>query len=138
MRHADFDVLDHVNNARSLEAVRRHALARPDVGFSVWHEGKLVEQLRPGTPAQRLADVLGDEFVRTSRDVALTIGPMRIHGRAGLPDAARSRADWQYCYVNGRYVRDKLLAHGVRPGDRVAARWLTLRPPASGRIADPR
>ncbi|MBI2733953.1 MAG: DNA mismatch repair endonuclease MutL [Aquabacterium sp.] len=100
--------------AHCLEAVRRHALARPDVGFSVWHEGKLVEQLRPGTPAQRLADVLGDEFVRTSREVDLAIGPMRIHGRAGLPDAARSRADWQYCYVNGRYVRDKLLAHGVR------------------------
>ncbi len=105
---------DATELAHCLEAVRRHALARPDVGFSVWHEGKLVEQLRPGTPAQRLADVLGDEFVRTSREVDLSIGPMRIHGRAGLPDAARSRADWQYCYVNGRYVRDKLLAHGVR------------------------
>ncbi len=105
---------DATELAHCLEAVRRHALARPDVGFSVWHEGKLVEQLRPGTPAQRLADVLGDEFVRTSREVNLSIGPMRIHGRAGLPDAARSRADWQYCYVNGRYVRDKLLAHGVR------------------------
>ncbi|TAK96416.1 MAG: DNA mismatch repair endonuclease MutL [Aquabacterium sp.] len=105
---------DATELAHCLEAVRRHALARPDVGFSVWHEGKLVEQLRAGTPAQRLADVLGDEFVRTSREVALSIGPMRIHGRAGLPDAARSRADWQYCYVNGRYVRDKLLAHGVR------------------------
>jgi DNA mismatch repair protein MutL len=105
---------DATELAHCLEAVRRHALARPDVGFSVWHEGKLVEQLRIGTPEQRLADVLGDEFVRTSRDVALSIGPMRVHGRAGLPDAARSRADWQYCYVNGRYVRDKLLAHGVR------------------------
>jgi DNA mismatch repair protein MutL len=105
---------DATELAHCLEAVRRHALARPDVGFSVWHEGKLVEQLRPATPAQRLADVLGDEFVRTSREVELRLGPMRVHGRAGLPDAARSRADWQYCYVNGRYVRDKLLAHGVR------------------------
>ncbi len=105
---------DATELAHCLEAVRRHALARPDVGFSVWHEGKLVEQLRPGTPEQRLADVLGDEFVRTSRAVELRVGPMRIHGRTGLPDAARARADWQYCYVNGRYVRDKLLAHGVR------------------------
>jgi len=105
---------DATELAHCLEAVRRHALARPDVGFAVWHEGKLVEQLRAGSPAQRLADVLGEEFVRTSRDVDLQMGPMRIHGRAGLPDAARSRADWQYCYVNGRYVRDKLLAHGVR------------------------
>ena len=105
---------DATELAHCLESVRRHALARPDVGFAVWHEGKLVEQLRAGTPAQRLQDVLGDEFVRTSRDVDLQIGPMRIHGRAGLPDASRSRADWQYCYVNGRYVRDKLIAHGVR------------------------
>lgn len=100
--------------AHCLEAVRRHALARPDVGFAVWHGSKLVEQWRAGTPAQRLQDVLGDEFVRTSREVELQIGPMRIHGRTGLPDAARARADWQYCYVNGRYVRDKLIAHGVR------------------------
>jgi DNA mismatch repair protein MutL len=105
---------DATELAHCLESVRRHALARPDVGFSVWHEGKLVEQLRPASAEQRLADVLGDEFIRTSREVNLRIGPMHIHGRAGLPDAARSRADWQYCYVNGRYVRDKLLAHGVR------------------------
>ena len=100
--------------AHCLESVRRHALSRPDVGFSVWHEGKLVEQLRPGSASQRLQDVLGDTFIATSREVDLQIGPMRVHGRAGLPDAARSRADWQYCYVNGRYVRDKLISHGVR------------------------
>ena len=105
---------DATELAHCLESVRRHALARPDVGFSVWHEGKLVEQLRAGTPEQRMADVLGKEFISTSRGVDLHIGPMRIHGRAGLPEASRSRADWQYCYVNGRYVRDKLLAHGVR------------------------
>ena len=100
--------------AHCLESVRRHALARPDVGFNVWHEGKLVEQLRSGSAAQRLQDVLGDTFVGTSREVDVQIGPMRVRGRAGLPDAARSRADWQYCYVNGRYVRDKLISHGVR------------------------
>ncbi len=100
--------------AHCLESIRRHALSRPDVGFTVWHEGKLVEQMRPGTAEARLQDVLGDEFIRTSRVVDIQIGPMRVHGRAGLPDAARSRADWQYCYVNGRYVRDKLISHGVR------------------------
>ncbi len=100
--------------AHCLESVRRHALSRPDVGFSVWHEGKLVEQLRAGNAESRLQDVLGDAFIGTSRLVDMQIGPMRVHGRAGLPDAARSRADWQYCYVNGRYVRDKLISHGVR------------------------
>ena len=100
--------------AHCIEAVRRHALARPDVSFAVWHEGKLVEQWRRGTPEQRLKDVLGEDFIAQSRTVDAQVGPVRITGRAGVPDAARARADQQYCYVNGRYVRDKLLAHGVR------------------------
>lgn len=100
--------------AHCLESVRRHALARPDVGFDVWHEGKLIEKWRAGSPQMRLLDVLGDDFIHNSREVELSIGPMRITGRAGLPDAARSRSDLQYCYVNGRYVRDKLIAHGIR------------------------
>jgi DNA mismatch repair protein MutL len=100
--------------AHCLEAVKRHALARPDVGFTVWHEGKLIEQWRAAPLEQRLRDVLGDDFIRDSVAVQLQVGPVRVSGRAGTPDAARSRADHQYCYVNGRYVRDKLLAHGVR------------------------
>ncbi len=105
---------DATELAHCLEAVRRHALARPDVGFAVWHEGKLVEQWRRASLAQRVREVLGEAFIDESRDVALEMGPMRITGRAGTPAAARSRADQQYVYVNGRYVRDKLIAHGVR------------------------
>ena len=105
---------DATELAHCVEAVRRHALARPDVGFAVWHEGKLVEQWRAGTAEQRVADVLGQEFVAESREVAGGAGPLRIHGRAGLPEASRSRADMQYVYVNGRFVRDKLINHGVR------------------------
>ncbi|MET0208502.1 MAG: DNA mismatch repair endonuclease MutL [Burkholderiaceae bacterium] len=97
-----------------LEALRRHALARPDVGFAVWHEGKLVDQWRAAPLAQRISEVLNDDFIDQSRDVAAEAGPMRIHGRVGLPEAARSRADMQYVYVNGRYVRDKLIAHAIR------------------------
>lgn len=105
---------DATELAHCLEAVRRHALARPDVGFSVWHEGKLVEQLRIAKAEQRLADVLGADFINDSRPVFAEAGPLRVYGRAGLPEAARGRADMQYVYVNGRYVRDKLIAHGVR------------------------
>ena len=100
--------------AHCVEAVRRHALTRPDVGFAVWHEGKLVQQWRRASSEVRLRDVLGAEFVEQSRAVALDLGVLRISGRAGLPEAARSRADQQYVYVNGRFVRDKLIAHGVR------------------------
>ncbi len=105
---------DATELAHCIEAVRRHALARPDVGFSIWHEGKLVEQWRPASRDQRLADVLGEDFVAQSVAVEYAAGPLRITGRAGIPDAARSRADQQYAYVNGRYVRDKVLTHAAR------------------------
>ena len=105
---------DATEFAHCLDAVRRHALARPDAGFAVWHEGKLSQQWRRATQAQRVRDVMGDEFVEQSCEVMLEAGPMRITGRAGTPAAARARADQQYVYVNGRYVRDKLIAHGVR------------------------
>ena len=105
---------DATEFAHCLEAVRRHALARPDVGFAVWHEGRLVEQWRPGSREQRLADVLGEEFLADGVAVDLTAGPLRVTGRAGIPDAARSRADWQFAYVNGRYVRDKVITHAAR------------------------
>jgi DNA mismatch repair protein MutL len=100
--------------AHCVEAVRRHALTRPDVSFAIWHEGKLVQQWRKASLTQRLHDVLGADFNSQSREVALDVGAMQITGRAGVPEFARSRADQQYVYVNGRYVRDKLIAHGVR------------------------
>jgi DNA mismatch repair protein MutL len=100
--------------AHCVEAVRRHALARPDVAFGVWHDGKLVQQWRRADPAGRLRDALGEEFVQDSREVQLDMGVLRIQGRTGTPESARTRADGQYVYVNGRYVRDKLIAHGVR------------------------
>ena len=116
---------DATELAHCIESVRRHALARPDVGFAIWHEGKLVEQWRPcsGPDAlqQRLADVLGEDFIAESVavDFQTAAAPgafhgVRVWGRAGIPDAARSRADHQFCYVNGRYVRDKVLTHAAR------------------------
>ena len=115
---------DATELAHCVESVRRHALARPDVGFAIWHEGKLVEQWRAtfvpgeGNPqdalARRLSDVLGEDFVTQSVAVQHRVGPVTVTGRAGLPDAARSRPDHQYCYVNGRFVRDKVLTHAAR------------------------
>ena len=112
---------DATELAHCLEAVRRHALVRPDVGFAVWHEGKLVAQWRRAAAAmpaqaidQRIADVLGADFIAESRPLDMTVGAVRVQGRTGLPDAARSRSDQQYAYVNGRYVRDRLIGHGAR------------------------
>ncbi len=135
---------DATELAHCIESVRRHALARPDVGFAIWHEGKLVEQWRkcPGFGAgasletvatehldaldQRLRDVLGEDFVAQSIRVNWSgrkpsqmpgsdaPASFRVWGRAGIPDAARSRADQQFAYVNGRFVRDKVLTHAAR------------------------
>jgi DNA mismatch repair protein MutL len=131
---------DATELSHCIEAVRRHALARPDVGFAIWHEGKLVEQWRkwPKQDAvqdafehsllaldQRLGDVLGSDFLaqsirvdwrsRVAQATRLDgVPPLRVWGRVGLPDAARSRADQQFAYVNGRFVRDKVLTHAAR------------------------
>lgn len=105
---------DATELAHALDAVRRHALARPDVGFAVWHEGRLVAQWRAATPAQRVADVLGAEFVEASRALDSRQGPLALQGRAGKPEAARARADLQYLFVNGRFVRDRLIQHAIR------------------------
>ncbi|MES2952879.1 MAG: DNA mismatch repair endonuclease MutL [Pseudomonadota bacterium] len=135
---------DATELAHCIESVRRHALARPDVGFAIWHEGKLVEQWRrcgelglATSLDQRLADVLGADFMAQSiavdwRPASATRAQangdtpsgggssdgdrsaLRVWGRVGIPDAARSRADQQFCYVNGRFVRDKVLTHAAR------------------------
>ncbi|NBY05415.1 MAG: DNA mismatch repair endonuclease MutL [Betaproteobacteria bacterium] len=109
---------DATELAHCLDTVRRHALARPGVGFSIWHEGKNLSQWRahhgPGATALRLSDVLGEAFLTEAVPLNLDAGPMRIHGFAGTPAAARARGDQQYAYVNGRFVRDKIVSHGVR------------------------
>ncbi len=124
---------DATELAHCIEAVRRHALARPDVGFAIWHEGRLVEQWRKcdaqadpmAAINQRLADVLGADFIAQSvamdwtatdaqRPIESNAEPLRIWGRVGVPEAARARADHQFSYVNGRFVRDKVITHAVR------------------------
>jgi DNA mismatch repair protein MutL len=110
---------DATELAHALEAVRRHALARPEVGFAVWHEGRALAQWRsvgpgPAGAEQRSAEVLGPEFMAASRALRAERGPLAIEGRIGQPEAARARSDQQYLFVNGRYVRDRLLAHAVR------------------------
>jgi len=105
---------DGTELAHCTEAVRRHALARPDVGFALWHEGRLVVQWRAASAAARRADVLGAEFMAASLVLEAGHGPLTLEGRIGRPEAARVRADHQYVFVNGRFVRDRLLAHAVR------------------------
>lgn len=100
--------------AHCVEAVRRHALARNEVGFAIWHNGKLIEQWRAGSVQQRIADILGSEFAANSIDIQHHQGPLQLSGSIGVPDIARHRADMQYLYVNQRHIRDKSLAHAIK------------------------
>jgi DNA mismatch repair protein MutL len=105
---------DATELAHCLEAVRRHALACPDIEFAVWNESRLLEHWRATSFEQRIADVLGKDFMAQSVRVVHSMGALRVTGYAGTPDVSRSRADQQFMYVNGRFVRDKVLSHAAR------------------------
>ena len=115
------------------EVFRRIALAHPGLEFSLRHNGRASSHLRKQSIGERAAAVLGREFVDSSVVVDAQAGPLRLHGLAGSPQAARNRADMQYFFVNGRFVRDRLLAHAAREawrellhGDRQPAYLLFL------------
>jgi DNA mismatch repair protein MutL len=97
-----------------LEVIRRVALARPDIAISVIHNGKAVEHWNASDPSTRVAKILGDVFATAHLPLDERAGPLAVYGCAGLPTASRGRADQQYFFVNGRFVRDKLLTHAVR------------------------
>lgn len=96
------------------EVVRRIALSRPDVSFSLSHNGKTVDHWTVNDIAKRSAQILGNEFSGARLQLTAEAGPLRLNGFIGLPTASKARADAQYFYVNGRFVRDKLLTHAVR------------------------
>ena len=124
------------------ETFKRIALSRPDVAFSLQHNGKMVWQLLPSPasgitsdlaalPPSRMASssirgtggeglgarvsaILGPEFGQHAVNVERQIGPLHLYGIAALPAYSRSTRDEQYFFVNGRFVRDKVLMHAVR------------------------
>ena len=100
------------------EVIKRLALARFDVGFHLRHNGKVVLALHPASdPAsrgRRVASVCGPAFLEQALPVEVERNGLHLWGWVGLPTFSRSQADLQYFYVNGRMVRDKLVAHAVR------------------------
>ena len=93
---------------------RRVALARPDIGLQLAHNGRVIHRLPPSPPAARVAALMGDDFLQHAREVQADAGILRLAGFASLPAYSRASRDAQYFFVNGRFVRDKLLAHAVR------------------------
>jgi DNA mismatch repair protein MutL len=96
------------------EVFTRAALSRPEVTFTLRHNGRVVARLGPSDAAKRIEAALGAEFARSMRAIDANGGVLRLSGFAGSPAYTRAARDAQFVYVNGRFVRDKLLAHALR------------------------
>ncbi len=100
------------------EVVKRQALSRYDVAFNLRHNQKVVHQLRECSSQtereRRVAQVCGPAFMEQALYVESEVGDLRLWGWVGLPTFSRSQADLQYFFVNGRVIRDKLVAHAIR------------------------
>jgi DNA mismatch repair protein MutL len=100
--------------AHCAEAFARGALARPDLTLTLRHNGRVSNHLPAASRAARIAALLGAEFGRSARTVDAEVPGLRIAGFLGDPAQARGSRDAQYVFVNGRFVRDKLVSHALR------------------------
>lgn len=97
-----------------LELIRRIALSRPDIGFAIWHNGKVIERWTSCNIEQRVDAILGQEFQNSKIALEHVSGPLTVRGFVSKPTSSRARADQQYSFVNGRFVRDKVIQHAIR------------------------
>ena len=97
------------------EAFSRVALSRPDIAFMLQHNGRVLSRFAVAEPERRFSEVLGDEFAAESFNLDESAAGLRLWGRAAKPTFNRHSRDTQYVYVNGRFVRDKRIAHAIRP-----------------------
>ncbi|HHP0482031.1 TPA: DNA mismatch repair endonuclease MutL [Vibrio campbellii] len=100
------------------ELLKRIALSRFDVTINVRHNGKVIRQYRAAKnqlqTEKRIAAVCGNAFVRNMLRIELEHQGLKLHGWITTPEGARQQSDLQYCYVNGRMMRDKLINHAIR------------------------
>ncbi len=100
------------------EALKRLALSRYDVAFSLRHNGRVIHQLRqadsPIAQEKRVSNLLNQEFMNSAVHVDIEAAGLSLQGWVGLPTFSRAQADMQYFFVNGRVVRDRLVAHAIK------------------------
>lgn len=96
------------------EAFKRIALSRPDIAFQLSHNASARWRLGAADPAKRIGAVLGEDFADAAFHIDEQGGALRLWGLAAKPTFSRTARDAQYVYVNGRFVRDKLLTHAIR------------------------
>ena len=100
------------------EVIKRQALSRPDVGVTLRHNGKLIRSLMPAVDQagreRRVVGVCGPAFMQQCVPIHREAADLTLSGWVGLPTFSRSQADLQYFFVNGRVIRDKLIAHAIK------------------------
>lgn len=96
------------------EAFKRIALSKSDAGFLLQHNGRAQWRLAAGEPQKRFGEVLGEEFAEQALLLDESAAGLRLWGMAAKPAYSKLSRDAQYFYVNGRFIRDKLVAHAIR------------------------
>ncbi|PPK68222.1 DNA mismatch repair protein MutL [Methylobacter tundripaludum] len=98
--------------------IKRMALSRFDIGFTLSHNQKEMLNLKPAATEtereQRIAGICGTAFIENSIKIDFAASGLQLTGWVGLPTFSRSQQDMQFFYVNGRLVRDKLVSHAVK------------------------
>jgi DNA mismatch repair protein MutL len=96
------------------EAFKRIALSRPDIGFMLQHNGRAQWRMTAGEPQKRFSEILGSEFAEHALMLDESAAGIRLWGMAAKPAYSKLSRDTQYFYCNGRFIRDKLVAHAIR------------------------
>ena len=96
------------------EAFKRIALTRPDISLSLAHNGRVKQRLRPVSTTERIHEVLGDALRDASIEVDTGPGQLRLRGLIAQPAYSRATRASQYVFVNGRFVRDRIISHALR------------------------
>lgn len=100
--------------AHCMEAIRRQALAHAEIGFTVSRDGKQSHVWPAESTEGRIRQVLGDDFLKACRLVEVGNDLLQLNGWAMIPTAILSERETQHTFVNGRYVRDKVIQHAIR------------------------
>jgi len=100
--------------ARCEEAFARIALSRPGIAFSLAHNGRRIAHLPPEEARSRAARLVGEDFAAAALEVRAAAPRFALHGLAAPPGFTRASRDAQFLFVNGRFVRDKVVSHAIR------------------------
>lgn len=96
------------------EVFKRIALSRPEMGFTLQHNGKVIARYPAGTLQQRIADLMGADFMQQAFHLQQQAASYQLTGMAAQSTYSSSTRDQQYVFVNGRFVRDKVVSHAIR------------------------